>query len=117
MQCILCAHEASHPALKPTDCILMLMSHHTAHDMLSICHVYIYIYKTFTTCITYPKWHMNYKIRYDAYLHVEKMNLLLCRLLKNVVLDSRIYRELKVDMNIVWKEKYHKWNKRYEGFI
>ena len=44
MQCILCAHEASHPALKPTDCILMLMSHHTAHDMLSICHVYIYIY-------------------------------------------------------------------------
>jgi len=44
---------------------------------------------------------MNYKIRYDAYLHVIKMNLLLCRLLKNVFLNSRIYRKRKVDLNIV----------------
>jgi len=41
MRCILCTHEASHPTLKPADSRLMLLSHRAAHDMLSICHVYI----------------------------------------------------------------------------
>jgi len=55
--------------------------------------------------------------RYDAYLHVVKMNFLLCRRTKNVVLDSRICRERKGYMNNIWKEKFHKWNQGYKDFI
>jgi hypothetical protein len=44
-------------------------------------------------------------------LHVVKIYLCLCRLMENVVLDSEIYRERRVDMNNIWKEKFRRWNK------